>query len=76
MAVVAIIAVGLGVDAARRRAREYRERALYHQAASHQIVIDANFFLCGYGMPASQLEAYRERRARRAKGRDGGVGVS
>jgi hypothetical protein len=68
MAFVAIVAVTHGaVILNQRRTQDLRERAYYHNAASHQLEMDAGFSFCGFGIPSERSEQLARKRAAERK---------
>ncbi len=57
IAVVAVVAVvSAGVVLTHRRSQAFRDRASYHAAASHQLEMEARFWLCGFGISPERIE--------------------
>ena len=66
MAVVALVAVGVGAGVLhRRRTEAFRERAYYHNAVSHQLEMEARFSFCLFAIPPERASNSRERTAKR-----------
>lgn len=67
MAVVALVAVGVGAGVLhRRRTEAFRERAYYHNAVSHQLEMEARFSFCLFAIPRERREQLeRERTPKR-----------
>jgi hypothetical protein len=64
MAVVAVVAVSLGLyETMRRRAQDYHVRAWYHLAASHQLAAESRSFFCLFGVPQGQKEEVAARQS-------------
>jgi hypothetical protein len=63
MGFIAIAALALTFHEMLGRARDYRNQALYHLAASRQLADQNRAFLCGYGLTDRQIEANAARQS-------------
>ena len=63
MGIVAILAVTCAAVEMQRRSQAFRLKARYHLAASHQLEMECQSFLCGYGMPNERVAEITSKRA-------------